>query len=165
MNLQFAPVPLDEALAVADDPVARILSDARIGDGQQLLDALEAKRNELHLSNAAVEKLANLCDGHCTKILGPSREKSPTLRTLDAILEVFALSIVLINDPSKAARVQPLWKVRDASHVRRHQLSSVTISRARPHILAELARRASRPRWAGVNARTFMRALMQEDGP
>jgi hypothetical protein len=158
MNVLVAPLPPDEPAPTAADEVARILSDARISDGPALLDALEARRNELHLSNATVEKLANLCEGHCTKILGPSREKSPSLRTLDAILEVFALSIVLVNDPSKAARMD-----RDEMKVRRPPPSPIAIARARPHIVAELARRAARPKWAGVDARTFMRSMAGDE--
>jgi hypothetical protein len=160
-----APLPIEEMTAApsAADEVARILSDARITDGPQLLDALEARRNELHLSNATVEKLADLCEGHCTKILGPSREKSPSLRTLDAILSVFALSIVLVNDPGKAERVSPSWTRRDERKVRQRALSQVVLRRARPTILAELSRKAARPRWAGIDARTFMRAMTGDE--
>jgi hypothetical protein len=163
MNLR-ATVPFEEAPAVAaSDDVARMLADAKLSDGTALLDAIEAKRNELNLSNAAVEKLANLSDGHCTKVLGPSREKSPTLKTLDALLEVLALSIVLVNDPAKAARVQPLWVPRSVSKVRQRQLSPTTIERARPHVLADLARKAARSRWASVDARTFVKAMAGEE--
>jgi hypothetical protein len=162
MNLQLT-AQLDEAPAtpVADD-VARVLSDARLGDGAELLDALVARRIELGLSNAMVEEAAGLCDGHLTKVLGPSKERSPTLRTLDRVMTVLGLSFVLVVDPSKIERVQSRWRRRDETHVRARQLSQTTIDRARPHVLAELARRAARPRWAGVDAKTFVRAMVQE---
>jgi hypothetical protein len=149
VNLQLAPAQLDEAPTVAaDDPVAR--------------DALEARRNQLHLSNSTVEKLANLCQGHCTKILGPSREKSPTLKTLDALLETFALSIVLINDPTKAERLPP-WRLRDERKVRTRALSLTTIARAKPHVVSALLRRARHPRWKDTPAPAFLQAMALED--
>jgi hypothetical protein len=160
-NLQIAP-PLNEVSAAptADDAVSRILSEARISDGPSLLDALEARRNELHLSNSAVEKLANLCEGHLTKVCGPARQKSPSLMTLDKIMTALGLSFVLVCDPTK---MQSQWRPRDERKVRQRALSPTTISRARPHVLAELARRAARPRWAGVDARTFLQEMAGDD--
>jgi hypothetical protein len=61
--------------------------------------------------------------------------------------------------------MQPQWRRRHEEKVRVRPLSATTIARARPTILAELARRASRPRWANVPAREFMQALVREDVP
>jgi hypothetical protein len=69
-----------------------------------------------------------------------------------------------VIDPTKASRISPSWKPRDASHVRDRALSAKALERARPAILAELARKAARPRWAEVPAREFMRAMV-EAGP
>jgi hypothetical protein len=152
-----APLPIDEEpAAAADDAVARVLADACIRDGAGLLDALEVRRNALQLSNATVEGLANLAAGHLTKFAGPARSKSPTLATIDRVMSVLGLSFVLVVDPSKVDRAQPAWRPRAASKVRQRPLSPVTVARARPHVIAELARRAARPRWAGVDARTFL---------
>ena len=94
MNLQITP-PLDEISAApsAADEVARILSDARITDGAALLDCLEARRNELGLSSRTCELAVGLTDGHWTKVCGPARERSPTLRTLDRMLEALGLLV------------------------------------------------------------------------
>jgi hypothetical protein len=147
------------------DEVARILAAARIADGPSLLDALEARRNELGLSNATVEELGGLTSGHLTKIAGPARSRSPTLATLDRLMVVLGLSFVLVRDPEKVERVQSRWRPRAASKVRHRALSATTIARAKPHVLAELARKASRPKWKETPAPMFLRALMQEDGP
>jgi hypothetical protein len=162
VNLHALPA-LDEAPVAGDDVVSRVLADARLVDEPALLDALEARRVELGLSNKTCELVAGLCDGHLTKVCGPSRERSPTLATLDRLMTVLGLSWVLVVDPSKVDRVQAQWRPRDASHVRQRALSPITIARARPHVLAELSRTASRSRWAGVDARTFIKALAREE--
>jgi hypothetical protein len=162
MNLH-ATVPLDQAPAVAGDEVARVLNAAKISDGPQLLDALEARRNELGLSNRTCELAAGLTEGHWTKCCGPAREKSPTLATLDRIMEVLGLSFVLVRDPTKIDRVQPQWRRRHEEKVRVRALSPIVLRRARPILMRELARRASRPRWASVPAREFMRAMAGDE--
>jgi hypothetical protein len=164
MNLH-APPPLDQVPAVADAPaddVARVLADARLGDEAALLDALEARRVELGLANAAVEELAGLARGHYTKIVGPARSRSPTAAVLDKVMAALGLSLVLLVDPAKVERVQPQWRPRDAAKVRVRQLSATTIARARPQVIHELLRRAARPKWKDTPAPEFLRALMQE---
>jgi hypothetical protein len=166
VNLQLHPLPADEAPAVAtDDPVARVLADARLSDGAALLDALEARRVELGLSNAAPEAAAipPLCIGHATKTLGPSRQKSPTLATLDRLMAVLGLSFVLVRDPEKIDRVRSRWVPRHMEKVRQRALSLTTIARAKPHVLAALLRRARHPRWKDVPAPAFLQAMAQED--
>jgi hypothetical protein len=151
-----APLARDEA------PAVRLLPDAA-----SLLDALEARRVELGLSNATLEQLVGpppMAFGHVTKILGPAREKSPTLRSLDRIMEALGLSFVLVRDAEKIERVQDRWRHRAEARVRHRALSPTTIARARPHIMARLAKRAAHPRWADVPARDFVRAMTQEGG-
>jgi hypothetical protein len=159
MNLQIT-APLDEApIATTDDAVARVLGAAKLSDGAALLDALEARRVELHLSNATVEELAALPLGYVSKLVGPARLKSPTLTTVDRLMAALGLSWVLVIDPDKVARMRPAWRPRDQAHVRDRALSAKALERARPVVLAELARKAARPRWAGVDAKTFLKAM------
>jgi hypothetical protein len=160
-----APLQLveEQPASAAGDQIARILTDARLSDGAALLDALEARRVELGLSNRTCELAAGLCDGHLTKVCGPAREKSPTLVTLDKLLSALGLSIVLVNDPEKIEAVRIRWKPRAEAKVRVRALSSTTVARAKPIIVAELLRRASRPRWAGVDAQTFLKAMAGEE--
>jgi hypothetical protein len=158
MNLHA--VPLDETPAVAAaDAVSRILSDARLRDGAELLDALEARRVELGLSNKACEAAAGLCVGHVTKVCGPSRQKNPTLRTLDRVMAALGMSWVLVIDGEKVARVQAQWRPRSEAKVRMRALSQTTISRARPIILSELAHIAAGPPWAGTEALAFVKSM------
>jgi hypothetical protein len=160
MNLQLAPSPIDEASAVSAGSASAHV--ARLGDEAAVLDAIEARRVQLGLSNATLERLSGLCIGHVTKIAGPSREKSPTLTTLDRVMAVLGLSFVLVLDPSKIERAQSMWRHRAEAKVRHRALSPTTIARARPHVMARLAKRAAHPRWANVPARAFVQAMMSE---
>jgi hypothetical protein len=92
----------------------------------------------------------------------PARLKRPTTGTLYALLDALALSVVLVVDGTKVSRISPAWRQRDQAHVRTRALSLTTIERALPAILAELARRAARPRWAGIDARTFIKAMAEQ---
>jgi hypothetical protein len=163
MNLQLA-MPIDEVPVVAaGDDVTRMLDAAKIADGAALLDALEARRIELNLSNAALEDLAGLSRGFCTKLLGPGRERGrPTLPVVDRLMLALGLSYVLITDPDKLARVQSRWKPRDEAHVRATPLSPTTIRKARPAVLEDLLRRAARRKWRGVPAKDFLKAMAEQ---
>jgi hypothetical protein len=143
--------------------VARILDAAKIATEAELLDALEHRRVQIGLSLASLDQLSRLALGHSTKALGPARQKSPSARTLYRLLDSLAFSIVLVIDGAKVERMQPQWRARNETKVTQRAMSQITISRARPHILAELARRAARPRWAGVDARTFLQAMAGDD--
>jgi hypothetical protein len=163
MNLQAALPSLDQAPAIpADDPITRMLADARLSDEGSLLDAVEARRVELGLSLATLDRLAGLAVGHASKCLSPARLKRPSTGTLYALLDALALSVVLLVDPAKAARISPSWRPRNEAKVRDRALSPTALERARPVILAELARKASRPRWASMPARNFLRAVVEQ---
>jgi hypothetical protein len=156
-----APVPLDEAPAVTDS--ARVV---RLGNETAVLDEIERHRVAAGLSNTCLEQLAGprMALGHATKLLGPSREKSPRLATVCRMLDALGLSIAIVPDAEKLARVQTRWRRRHEEKVRTRALSPVTVARARPAVVAALARRAAHPRWADVPARDFMRAMMIEGG-
>jgi hypothetical protein len=157
VNLQLAPPLPDEAPAIAAGTDAIALA----GEGQ-LLDAIEARRVQIGLALADLDRLSGLALGHASKVLSPARLKRPSTGTLYALLDALALSIVLVVDPAKAARISPSWRPRDETHVRDRALSPRALERARPVILAELARKASRPRWARMPARDFLRAMVEQ---
>jgi hypothetical protein len=71
-------------------------------------------------------------------------------------MAVLGLSWILVIDSEKVSRAQPSWQRRDASHVRTRPLSPTTIARARPVVLSELMRKASRPRWKDATAQEPM---------
>jgi hypothetical protein len=158
-------MPIDAAPAVpsADDAVARALNAAKLSNEAQLLDALEYRRSQiLGLSFANLDLAAGLAVGHSSKCLSPARAKSPSTKTLFALLDAMQLSIVLVNDPGKATGTS--WKRRDETHVRSNPPSAIAVAKSRPIVLAELARKASRARWANVPARDFLMAMAKENG-
>jgi hypothetical protein len=75
-------------------------------------------------------------------------------------MTALSLSWVLVVDPAKM-RGQPLPR-RVEAQVRVRAISQSAIAAARPHVLDELLRRAARRKWAGVDAKAFMRAMAQE---
>jgi hypothetical protein len=154
--MMHAPLPLAETPAM---PSADAIALATEG---ALLDAVEARRVQIGLALADLDQLAGLALGHSSKCLSPARLKRPSTRTLYALLDVLALSVVLVVDGTKAARISPSWRPRDETHVRDRALSPRALERARPAVLAELARKASRPRWKGATARDFLQAMMEQ---
>jgi hypothetical protein len=163
MNLQLT-APLDEvsAMVAADDAVARMLADARLATEGELLDAVEARRTQVSLSFADLDRLSDLALGYSSKCLSPAHSKTPTTKTLLALLDALALSVVLVVDGAKAAHKSPSWRPRDETHVRARSLSPKALLRARPVVMSELLRKAARPRWAGVDARTFIKAMVEQ---
>jgi transcriptional regulator with XRE-family HTH domain len=159
VNLHAVPARDETPAIAAADDLARILADARIGDAGQLLDSIVARKTEIMMSDADLERIAGLSAGHVTKILA-ARTRSPTIETLDKLLAALQLSIVLIRDGSRAADVQ--WAPRDASKVRtkvrERPLSRAALARARATIMGALLRRASQPKWRDTPARDFMRS-------
>jgi hypothetical protein len=114
MNLQVSPAALVEApVPPADDAVALALNAAKLSSESALLDAVESRRVQLGLSFKTLDLVAGLAVGHSSKLMSPARIKSPSATTLFSLLDALALSIVLVNDPAKAARISPLWKRRD----------------------------------------------------
>jgi hypothetical protein len=147
MNVQVSP-PIEASLVPLGD-FEQLLSAAKLSDAAALLDALEARRCELGLSLEALEHLAGLTAGHATKVIGPARQKSPNLQTVDKLMAALGISVVLVIDPSKVGRIESQWERRNSSFVRARKLGKTTLERARPQILSELARAAGKARWRG----------------
>jgi hypothetical protein len=138
--------------------------DVVVADPGALLDALRARQGKLELSNATVEAIAGIAEGHLDKVIGPSRQKSPSLTMLFALMETLGLSVVLVPDPAWALKFGHLWKSRDRAKVRNTLLGKTTLKRAWPLILSELARRAGRARWAGMSKEERSVAMKQVRG-
>jgi DNA-binding phage protein len=150
--------PLAETpAAAADDAIARVLAGARIADENAFLDALVARRIGLGWSNEALERAAGLCQGHVTKCFGPARLRSPSLATVDKVMAALGLSFVLVVDPEKARGDIPPKRVESKV---RQRLSSATVERAQPVILATMLRKAVQRKWRGVDAKDFLKAQM-----
>lgn len=164
MNLQVSPAQLVETpVPPADDAgaaLARALDAAKLSSEQALLDALAQRRVTMGMSLASLDIAANLAAGHASKLIGPSRVKTPTTRSLFALLDALSLSIVLVNDPSKANGAA--WTPRAEEKVRTNgAISQAALHRARPHVVAELARKAGHPKWRTMPAAEFM-AMMEK---
>jgi transcriptional regulator with XRE-family HTH domain len=144
-------------------PVARLLADARLSDEAALLDAAEARRVQIGLSLAELDRLSGLTVGHASKCLSPGRTKSPSTRTLYAMLDTLGLSLLALVDGAKVSHMSPSWRPRAENKVRQRALSPVTLQRARPIVLRELLRRARHPRWKDTPAPAFLQAMALED--
>jgi hypothetical protein len=159
VNLQIT-APIDELPAVTtEDALARVLRRSKIGNEIELLQALDLRRQQIGMANSTLEERAGLCAGFATKLLGPAKRRSPTLSTVDKLMTALGMSWILVVDPEKTVG-RPSFKRRNESQVRRRKVSSITLQRARPAIMAELMRRAARRKWAGVDARAFLRAML-----
>jgi hypothetical protein len=135
-------------------PVAqRITSDgALIPDMATLLDALATRREELNVSNQYLEEVGGFTTGQIDKWLGPARAKTPSLPSLFVLMDLLGASFpALVEDPAKMARMSDRWERRRMDHVRPTGVGRLTIRRARPHVLRELAKRAGKARWAGLS--------------
>jgi len=130
-----------------------------VRDVPSLLEALNRRREELGLSTAYVESVADLPDGFCSKVLGPGRAKTPSLPTLDVLMQVLAVSFQIVPDSDKQAKMSALWERRQAHQVRATMVGPLQIKRARPFVLRELASRAGR--WANTTP-DERRAAMQK---
>jgi hypothetical protein len=139
-------------------------------DYPSLVALLRRRKDELGLSDAALEQLGEFAPGQVNKMLGPSLEKSLGKITLPIMLDCLGLSGVLYVDPRKVERMSPLWadegKRRDANVREEHtRVSKVTIRRARQAVLNENASKGGRAAWANKSPalrRRLMRALAKK---
>jgi hypothetical protein len=95
-------------------------------------------------------------------MLGPARTKNPSLPTLDVLLQLLGLSLVVVDSPERRERMKSLWLRRDEGKVHSNTVGRLTIRRARPFVLRELASAAGKARWANTTPeqrREAMRAL------
>jgi hypothetical protein len=130
----------------------QILAEARCC--AELVDAFRSRKEELKLSNEAVEHLLQLCAGHVDKILSQTRGLSQL--SIDGLLSAMGLKLLVAIDPEQVARMAPRWENeghRDAKQVRRPpaRIRKVLMARVRPLILREAATRAARARWRGTS--------------
>jgi hypothetical protein len=128
-------------------PLSSLLSSA-----DDVLDAVRARKDDLALSNQALEHIAGYAEGTVNKYIGPSREKSPTLPMLYLLLQAMGLGLVLVEDAEAAKRMSHRWTKRSANVNRdgNGKVARLAIKRARPIVLTEVARKAATARWAGT---------------
>jgi hypothetical protein len=118
----------------------------------ELIEAMRTRKEALGLSNAWIEHAIELSDGHCDKILGPSRERGLSQLTIDGLLAVLAIKLIVVEDDIAAARMRPLWDGRDQRQVRQpSRIAKSAIARALPYAVRALGRAGGVARWRGVD--------------
>jgi hypothetical protein len=117
-----------------------------------LIEAFRARKEALGLSNEAIEHLIPLAAGHCDKAIGLSGTRGLSPLTIDGLLSSLGLKLLVAIDPEQVARMRPRWEGRDKRQVRpAARISKMLLSRARPFVLREAARKAASVRWRGVS--------------
>jgi hypothetical protein len=106
-----------------------------------LADYLHFRRNQLGLSNEALEQLCGMTKGHVDKLMGPARVKTLSKYTLDCLLAALAIQLIPEPDLAGEAKMQGRWERRDEVQVRTvGRVSDVVMQRVRPHLFAALGR-------------------------
>jgi hypothetical protein len=111
-----------------------------------IIAALRSRKEQLQLSDATVDEIAGLTSGHCGKVLGPTREKAPTLFTLMTLVGALGLAVQLVPDPE--TQVQGRWQKRLTPPRVGGNGRLSRLRRARADAVAELASKGGRSRWA-----------------
>jgi hypothetical protein len=89
------------------------VTDALVTTVDELIEALRSRKDELGLSNAFVEAQLQMADGHCDKLLGPTRRKGMSVAVLLDIIELFGAQLVIQVDAETEARMRERWERRD----------------------------------------------------
>jgi hypothetical protein len=110
---------------------------------------LRARKEQLGLSDMALDHLAGLAHGHTGKLLGPAQERRLGVSTFGVLLNALGLSGTLYVDPAKAAALADRMTPRRSASVHPNgRISRAMVKRARATVLHELARKAVKARWA-----------------
>jgi hypothetical protein len=122
------------------------VTDALVTTVDELIEALRSRKDELGLSNAFVEAQLQMADGHCDKLLGPTRRKGMSVAVLLDIIELFGAQLVIQVDAETEARMRERWERRDAGKVHPPRCLSahlMRIARAQLYLgLSELGNKA-----------------------
>jgi hypothetical protein len=115
-----------------------------------VIAALRARKDALGLSNAVLDEIAGLTDGYTDKALGPTQAKRPSTYNLLSLIGALGLAVQLVEDPD--TKVQRRWtKRRDNLASDNGRISKAAVKKARPLVLAELARNGGLSWWASMS--------------
>lgn len=153
--------------------VATTLAIARNTD--EMIEAFCVVKNSLQLSNAFIEAMGLLADGHLNKVIGPTRSKSMSPMIMDLLFETLAVEVHFHVNLDAAQRMESRWEGREQRNVRfdTRPPSKKIIERAKPHVLkgfselgnaarnamlpgehrSKIARKAAKIRWKNQRAR------------
>jgi hypothetical protein len=117
---------------------------------------LPARKAELQLSNATLEELVGLCQGHLDKVIGPSRTRGMSLHVMLVLVGALGLAV---QRPDPNAKVARWWERRD--HRRVHDNGLVWSARKPSGRLD----RSSWPSWPGKPVPRAGQASPQRNEP
>jgi hypothetical protein len=117
-----------------------------------VLAAVRARKDDLNLSDAAVDHLAGYANGRWGKAFGPAREKNPTVVTLMLFADVLGVSFVMVEDPAKVRRMKSRWEGRRGRVPDASKIASSAIRRALPAAIRQLTTAGGKARWQGIDA-------------
>jgi hypothetical protein len=78
----------------------------------ELLQAFRNRRDELNISHETIDTIAGLQSGYASKLLAPKPIKNLGPMSFESILGALGLAIVVVDDPSAAAKVSKHWVKR-----------------------------------------------------
>lgn len=139
-------------------------------DYHGLIGILRARQDELGLSNARLEEICGLTQGHWDKMVGPSQVRMPNFYTLMLVMDGLGLSFEAPKvDPAKVERMSRIWarqsgRRSDCIRDERTKLSKEIIKKARAVVRREDNSRAAKSRWDRVSKekrREIARALIK----
>ena len=138
---------MNEQRAVLQRTARGGMCESMLRTTNEILEALRTRKAALGLSNAMVDELAGMTDGHFDKVAGPTRAKRASLDTFIAFAGALGLAVQLVPDPD--CKVAERWEKRDerAAHGKRSGISKAALKKARTILLSEWATKANAKRW------------------
>jgi hypothetical protein len=151
-----APSPSRKSPTPALEPIFEFASY------ESMRAAFSAARVFRGLSNARLDALADLAEGHTDKILGPTGRQNFGPDSFDDLCYALCIKFIAVRDLAREPEMAPHWaeKQRQASHarVRPNRVSKIIMERAKPFVLREMVKAA------GPVLETFgLRLLVIED--
>jgi hypothetical protein len=153
-----------------------------IGNRDDLVEVLRARKAQIGLSNAYVEHALHMGAGGCDKPLGPSRTKSLSLLVAFDLVELFGGRLVFQIDAALEARMRNRWERRSERNVRQGKRVSRKIMalaqqvffkrlsklgndarkvKLPPEVRSDIARAAATSRWRIHRAAVKARAVAE----
>jgi hypothetical protein len=119
---------------------------AEFSNYEAMRQAFGAARVLRGLSNARLDALADLADGHTDKILGPTGRQNFGPDSFDDLAYALCIKFIAVRDVAREAEMQPHWaeKPCQASHARArpNRVSKIILERARPLVVREIVKAA-----------------------
>jgi hypothetical protein len=114
-----------------------------------LVEAFRARKEQLGLSNAAIEEQLLMATGTCDKYLGPSRTLQLNAVAIEALMTLFGVELVMPVNPELEARMCARLERRDERQVRpQSRLSRQLMEVANKQFYARLSKLGNEARKA-----------------